>query len=59
MSSATDAFTAPEPYGIMLRRDDPPFKAVADKATADLYHSPEGISIYTKWFLVADSAAMA
>lgn len=24
-----------EPYGIMLRKDDAPFKAVADRATAD------------------------
>ena len=29
-----------EPYGIMLRKDDAPFKAVADRATADLYGSP-------------------
>jgi glutamate/aspartate transport system substrate-binding protein len=40
----------PEPYGIMLRRDDPAFKAVADKATAALYASPEGLALYDKWF---------
>lgn len=45
-----DAFSAAEPYGIMLRRDDAPFKALADKATADLYLSPEGKAIYAKWF---------
>ncbi|WP_188576485.1 amino acid ABC transporter substrate-binding protein [Azorhizobium oxalatiphilum] len=45
-----DAFSLPEPYGIMLRRDDPPFKAVADGATAALYKSPEIQTIYTKWF---------
>ena len=39
-----------EPYGIMLRRDDAPFKAVADRATADLYRSPEIEAIYRKWF---------
>ena len=39
-----------EPYGIMLRRDDTPFKAVADRATADLYRSPEIEAIYRKWF---------
>jgi glutamate/aspartate transport system substrate-binding protein len=46
-----DAFSLPEPYGIMLRKDDPAFKAVVDKATADLYRSPEGTKLYEKWFL--------
>ena len=32
-----DAFALPEPYGIMLRKGDAPFKAVVDRATADLY----------------------
>lgn len=45
-----DAFSAAEPYGIMLRRDDAPFKALADKATSDLYLSPEGKALYAKWF---------
>ncbi|MGO4723415.1 MULTISPECIES: hypothetical protein [unclassified Inquilinus] len=45
-----DAFSKPEPYGIMLRRDDPAFKAVVDKATAALYQSPEILAIYDKWF---------
>jgi glutamate/aspartate transport system substrate-binding protein len=39
-----------EPYGIMLRKDDAAFKAVADHATADLYRSPEIDVIYRKWF---------
>ncbi|WP_458148431.1 amino acid ABC transporter substrate-binding protein [Bradyrhizobium sp. UFLA05-109] len=46
-----DAFSKPEPYGIMLRRDDPKFKAVVDKATAALYQSGDGAKIYEKWFL--------
>ncbi len=46
-----DAFSLPEPYGIMLRRDDAPFKAVADGATAALYKSPEIVTVYNKWFL--------
>jgi len=46
-----DSFSLPEPYGIMLRKDDPAFKAVVDKATNDLYKSPEGVKIYEKWFL--------
>ena len=41
-----DAFSKPEPYGIMLRKDDPAFKKVADAATAALYQSarrPEAV----------------
>ena len=47
---STDAFSQPEPYGIMLRRDDAPFKALVDRATADLYRSPAGPALYAKWF---------
>ncbi len=46
-----DAFSKPEPYGIMLRRDDPDFKKVADDSTAKLYKSPEIEKLYAKWFL--------
>ncbi|KJC44787.1 ABC transporter [Bradyrhizobium sp. LTSP885] len=45
-----DAFSKPEPYGIMLRKDDAPFKKVVDAATAALYSSGEGEKIYDKWF---------
>ena len=45
-----DAFSKPEPYGIMLRKDDPAFKKVVDGATAALYQSGEGAKIYDKWF---------
>src|SRR3954452_9904267 len=45
-----DAFSKPEPYGIMLRKDDLPFKKVVDAATAALYQSAEGPKIYEKWF---------
>jgi glutamate/aspartate transport system substrate-binding protein len=48
---STDAFSKPEPYGIMLRKDDPAFKKVADAATAALYQSPEGVKLYEKWFM--------
>jgi len=44
---STDAFSKPEPYGIMLRKDDPAFKKVADAATAALYTSGEGRSFMT------------
>jgi glutamate/aspartate transport system substrate-binding protein len=47
---STDAFSTPEPYGIMLRKDDPAFKKVVDAATAALYTSPEGQKLYDKWF---------
>ena len=45
-----DAFSKPEPYGIMLLKDDAPFKKVVDAATAALYTSGEGQKIYDKWF---------
>src|SRR6202008_3480927 len=48
-----DAFSRPEPYGIMLRKDDVAFKAIADAATAALYKSPEGAQLYAKWFTQA------
>jgi glutamate/aspartate transport system substrate-binding protein len=48
---STDAFSKPEPYGIMLRKDDPAFKKVVDDATAALYTGGEGQKIYDKWFM--------
>jgi glutamate/aspartate transport system substrate-binding protein len=48
---STDAFSKPEPYGIMLRKDDPAFKKVVDGATAALYQSAEGPKLYEKWFM--------
>jgi glutamate/aspartate transport system substrate-binding protein len=46
-----DAFSKPEPYGIMMRKDDPDFKRVVDAATAALYQSPDGQKLYDKWFM--------
>lgn len=48
---STDAFSTPEPYGIMLRKDDPAFKKVVDAATAAVYTSGEGQKLYDKWFM--------
>src|ERR1700686_4035708 len=48
---STDAFSKPEPYGIMLRKDDAAFKKVVDGATAALYQSPDGLKLYDKWFM--------
>ena len=46
----SEAYTV-EPYGIMLRRDDPAFKKVVDEAMRGLYKSGRINAIYEKWFL--------
>ena len=46
-----DATSLPEPYGIMLPKDDVPFKKLADATTRALYTSPELPKLYAKWFL--------
>jgi len=40
-----------EPYGIMLRKDDPAFKKVVDDAMSKIYKSGELTKIYDKWFM--------
>jgi glutamate/aspartate transport system substrate-binding protein len=40
-----------EPYGIMLRKDDPSFKKVVDDAMTKVYKSGDINKIYAKWFL--------
>jgi glutamate/aspartate transport system substrate-binding protein len=40
-----------EPYGIMLRRDDPAFKKVVDAKMTEIYKSGAINAIYDKWFL--------
>jgi glutamate/aspartate transport system substrate-binding protein len=45
----TEAYTV-EPYGIMMRRDDPAFKKVVDGAVTQLYKSGQITPIYEKWF---------
>ncbi|MCC7081969.1 MAG: amino acid ABC transporter substrate-binding protein [Burkholderiales bacterium] len=40
-----------EPYGIMLRREDPAFKKVVDNAMIQTYKSGAINAIYEKWFL--------
>jgi glutamate/aspartate transport system substrate-binding protein len=39
-----------EPYSMMLRKDDPQFKALVDKAVGDVMRSGEIVGIYEKWF---------
>ena len=48
---SSDAFSPPEPYGIMLRKDDPAFKKVVDNAMLQTYKSGAINQIYDKWFL--------
>ena len=48
-----DAFSKPEPYGIMIRKDDPAFKKLVDGAVAEIYTSGEGQKLYDKWFTSA------
>jgi glutamate/aspartate transport system substrate-binding protein len=40
-----------EPYGIMLRKDDPAFKKVVDAAMIETFKSGAINGIYDKWFL--------
>jgi glutamate/aspartate transport system substrate-binding protein len=47
---STDALSV-EPYGIMLRREDAPFKKVVDEAMIATYRSGAINPIYDKWFL--------
>ena len=44
------ALSLPEPYGIMMRRDDPAFKKVVDNAMTHVYKTGEINKIYEKWF---------
>ncbi len=39
-----------EPYGPMLRKDDPQFKALVDKTIGDIMKSGEIEKLYAKWF---------
>ena len=40
-----------EPYGIMLRKGDAPFKKAVDEALRKVYQSDEIQRIYNKWFM--------
>jgi glutamate/aspartate transport system substrate-binding protein len=44
-------FLSLEPYGAMLRKDDPAFQKVCDDATAELYKSGKINALYDKWFM--------
>jgi glutamate/aspartate transport system substrate-binding protein len=51
--SVSEEALSVEPYGIMMRRDDPAFKKVVDDAMSAVYRSGEIQKIYAKWFLAA------
>lgn len=40
-----------EPYGVMIRKDDAPFKALVDKTLVGLMKSGEAEKLYNKWFM--------
>jgi ABC-type amino acid transport substrate-binding protein len=40
-----------EPYGIMLRKDDPAFKAMVDREMARIINEGEIYKLYDKWFM--------
>lgn len=48
--SITKEALSVEPYGIMMRRDDPAFKKVVDAAIENVFKSGEINRIYAKWF---------
>ncbi|MEB0134366.1 transporter substrate-binding domain-containing protein [Actimicrobium sp. CCC2.4] len=48
-SITTEALST-EPYGIMLRREDPAFKKSVDTAVTNLFKSGDINRIYAKWF---------
>ncbi len=39
-----------EPYGLVMRKDDPQFKAAVDKTLANLVRTGEYQKLYAKWF---------
>ena len=43
-------FISEDPYGPMIRKDDPAFKKLVDETLAEVYKSPEMEKIYAKWF---------
>lgn len=47
----SDEALSVEPYGIMLSRDDPEFKRVADEAITTLFRTGEIFRLYQRWFL--------
>jgi len=47
---SAEAMSLPEPYGIMVRKDDKAFKAAVDKIMSAVYTSGQINAIWEKWF---------
>lgn len=47
---STDTLSPPEPYGLMLQRNDPAFKTLVDETLREVFTSGEIDAIYAKWF---------
>ena len=45
-----DGLFSYEPYGLMMRRNDPAFRLAVNRALAALYRSGDIIGIYDRWF---------
>ena len=45
-----DKSYASDPYALMIRKDDPQFKALVDEALAQLMRAGEFEQLYTQWF---------
>lgn len=48
---SSETFGPPEPYGILMRKGDEPFRKVVNEALRKLFVSGEITRIYNKWFL--------
>ncbi|WP_422646693.1 amino acid ABC transporter substrate-binding protein [Agrobacterium tumefaciens] len=49
-SLSEDTLSAPEPYGLMFRRDDPAFKAAVNDSLRKIFTSQRINDLYAKWF---------
>ena len=47
---STATLSKPEPYGLMIRRDDQEFKSTVDAILKQVFTSPEMETLYAKWF---------
>ena len=45
-----ETLSAPEPYGLVFRRDDPAFKAVVNDSLKRIFTGPAIHDLYEKWF---------
>ncbi|KAA3498118.1 MULTISPECIES: amino acid ABC transporter substrate-binding protein [Rhizobium/Agrobacterium group] len=45
-----ETLSAPEPYGLVFRRDDPAFKAAVNESLEQIFAGPAIHDLYEKWF---------